>query len=295
MNREIERKFFFDSNQPLGKPTRSQALEQGYLPGTGEWEIRLRRSGTDHRYTMKTGTGLDRGEWEIRVSPEDFETLWSRTQGQRIVKVREKYTWKGHTVEVDRYAAGLEGLTVAEVEFSGLDAARSFTLPKAFGPELTYDPRFKNRALAGETSSVPRVMPTARAEGWSFGVLPFRKGPKGWEMVIVSTRRQDRWIFPKGQPEPGLTPEKVALAEAREEAGISGRPAGHPIVLPYVRETGTTNLLLFPVLVTGLADRWLELGQRDRKVVTLPEAGAHGDLIRWGAQWVQDFKGTVGS
>ena len=142
---------------------------------------------------------------------------------------------------------------------------------------MTYDPRFKNRALAGSA-------------GWAFGVLPFRKGPKEWEVVIVSTRRQDRWIFPKGQPEPGIAPGKVALAEAREEAGITGKLVGHPIVLPYVRETGTVNLLLFPLQVTALADRWLELGQRDRKVIPLSEASAHGELVRMGAQWVRDFK-----
>jgi len=290
MDREIERKFFFDPRKWTGAPVRTTPLEQGYLPGTGEWEIRLRRSGADHKYTMKTGTGLDRGEWEIKLSAADFDALWARTEGMRIVKVRERFTWKGHTVEADRYGGPLEGLSVAEVEFPGLAEARSFPLPRAFGPELTYDPRFKNRALA-DGVGVPLTL-HGTVSGWSYGVLPFRKSPQGWEIVIVSTRRQDRWIFPKGQPEPGLTPDKVALAEAREEAGITGKVVGHPIVLPYVRETGTTNLLLFPVQVTSLADRWLELGQRDRKVIPLAQAAAHGDLIRLGAQWVQDFKGT---
>ena len=293
MEREIERKFFFDYRKWTGTPLRSTPLEQGYLPGTGDWEIRLRRSGTEHKYTMKTGTGLDRGEWEIKLSATDFEALWARTAGMRIVKLRERFSWKGHTVEADRYAGSLEGLSVAEVEFPGLSEARRFLLPRAFGPELTYDPRFKNRALAGDVM-VPRSIPTGNngsSEGWSYGVLPFRKGPKGWEIVIVSTRRQDRWIFPKGQPEPGLTPDKVAMTEAREEAGISGKVVGHPIVLPFFRDTGTMNLLLYPVQVTSLADRYLELGQRDRKVIPLAEAAAHGELIRLGAQWVQDFKG----
>jgi len=290
MDREIERKFFFDPRQWSGTPVRSTPLEQGYLPGTGDWEIRLRRSGSEHRYTMKSGSGMDRGEWEIKVTSSDFESLWVRTLGLRLQKLRERYSWKGHTVEVDRYANALEGLWVAEVEFSGLSSARSFSVPRAFGPELTYDPRFKNRALAG-SSGVPLAIPGAGAEGWAFGVLPFRKGPKEWEIVIVSTRRQDRWIFPKGQPEPGIAPSKVALVEAREEAGITGKLAGHPIVVPYVRDTGTVNLLLFPVQVTGLADRWLELGQRDRKVIPLSQADAHGELVRIGAQWVQDFKG----
>jgi hypothetical protein len=82
--------------------------------------------------------------------------------------------------------------------------------------------------------------------------------------------------------------------EAKEEAGISGKVVGHPIVLPYIRETGTTNLLLFPVQVTALADRWLELGQRERQVIPLAKADAYGDVVRLGAQWIKDFMGTVG-
>jgi hypothetical protein len=86
-----------------------------------------------------------------------------------------------------------------------------------------------------------------------------------------------------------MTPAQVALTEAREEAGISGRVTGNPIVLPYVRETGTTNLLLFPVLVTRLTDRWLESGERDRQIVPIAESPHFGDLVRLGAQALGDF------
>jgi len=287
MDREIERKFFFDPGKWSETPVKSVPWEQGYLSGTGDWEIRLRRSGSEHRYTMKTGAGLDRGEWEVRITAPEFDALWSRTEGNRLVKLRERFPWKGLTVEVDRYAGDLDGLTVAEVEFPGLEEARHASLPRAFGPELTYDFRFKNRALAAG-QGVPR-WPSPQAD-WSYGVLPFRKTPRGWELVIVSTRRNDRWIFPKGQPEPGLTPEKVALLEAREEAGMTGKVVGHPIVVPYVRETATTNLLLFPLLVTSLADRWLEGNQRQRKAIPHEEAEAYGDLVTVGAQWLRDHR-----
>ena len=116
MDREIERKFFFDPRLWSGTPVRSTPLDQGYLSDTGAWEIRLRRSGNEHRYTMKTGDGLDRGEWEVKLAPSDFEALWTRTLGLRITKLREKYSWKGHTVEVDRYGADLEGLWVAGID-----------------------------------------------------------------------------------------------------------------------------------------------------------------------------------
>jgi 8-oxo-dGTP pyrophosphatase MutT (NUDIX family) len=240
---------------------------------------------------MKAGQGLSRGEWEVGLTPADADALWPQTEGLRIQKTRDRHVWKGLNVEVDRYQGTLQGLTVAEVEFPDARTARSFTVSKAFGPEVTYDPRFKNRALA-EGAQVPRSVPGRDSSGWAYGVVPYRRSPLGWEMLIVTTRRQDRWIFPKGQPETGLTAEKVALTEAREEAGAGGRITGHPIVLPYERDGTTTNLLLFPLLLTALADRWLELGERDRKMIPLEQASSHGDLVQRGAQWLSDFLKT---
>ena len=288
MNSEIERKFFFDASRWRGNPFRSEVLEQGYLAQTGAWEARLRRSGTELRYTLKSGSGLDRAEWEIPLAANDFDALWPQTLGHRVSKRRDRYRRKGLTVEVDRYDGALAGLTVAEVEFPTRAAAWSFTPPRGFGPELTYDPRFRNRALA-EGSGAPLAPPEQDPAGWSFGAVPYRRGPKGWEIVIITTRHQDRWIFPKGQPEPGLGYDRVALSEAREEAGVTCKVAGHPFVLPYARDAGTTNLLLYPVAVSELADRWLELGQRDRKIIRLEDAEAHGELIGLGARWLRDW------
>jgi CYTH domain-containing protein/8-oxo-dGTP pyrophosphatase MutT (NUDIX family) len=289
MGNEIERKFYGDAGR-LGKPLSTIKLEQGYLPETGSTEVRLRRAGTELFLTLKAGGGAQRYEWEVPLSPADFDALWSRTV-TRVSKVRQRFAWKGHTLEIDRYEGALDGLSTAEVEFSSLAEAKSFAVPKSFGPELTWDPRFKNRALA-EDGTVPRAV----GKGiWSYGVLPYRVSPRGIEIIAVTTRRHDRWIVPKGQPEPGRTAQQVALDEAREEAGITGRITGHPLVLPYPRETGTTNLLLFPLLVTKLADRWLESEQRERRAVTVAEAGAYGDVIRLGAQAISEIMGTVGS
>ena len=286
MHQEIERKFFFDP-RVWKNPVDSTPIEQGYLADTGSWEIRLRRTPGQVKYTMKSLGVLDRDEWEVPLSADDADQLWPRTEGLRLRKIRDRHLWKGLTVEVDRYQDNLEGLNVAEVEFSDLAAARKFPRPKGFGPELTYDPRFRNRALAAG-SGVPLVPPGKDTAGWSFGVIPYRKTPLGWQLVIVTTRRQDRWIFPKGQPEPGMTWEKVAQIEAREEAGAVGRVDGSAIVLPYARETGTTNLLLFPLLVTSLTDKWLEQGQRERKLIPLEQAERYGELVNLGAQYLRD-------
>ena len=283
MLREIERKFFFDPALWKQEPLGQTRLEQGYLTDTGGWEVRLRRSDAERRYTMKRGTGLNRAEWEIKLTAADFDALWSQTEGNRLSKFRQRFRYRNRTV-------ALEGLVVAEVEFDSDQAAQHFALPRAFGPELTYDPRFKNRSLASSAAEVPRLPSKNATGGWSFGAVPVVKRGSNWHLIVVSTRRRDRWIFPKGQPEAGLSPEKVALMEAKEEAGITGKVEGHPIVLPYRREANTTNLLLYPVAVTGLADQWLESPQRERKVVPLAEClqGTYGELVQRGAEWVRD-------
>jgi len=43
------------------------------------------------------------------------------------------------------------------------------------------------------------------------------------EFLLVQTRRKQRWIFPKGSAEPGLTHAQAAALEASEEAGVHGR------------------------------------------------------------------------
>lgn len=50
----------------------------------------------------------------------------------------------------------------------------------------------------------------------------FRIRSAGIEFLLVQTRKE-RWIFPKGSAEPGLTHAQAAALEAFEEAGVHGR------------------------------------------------------------------------
>jgi 8-oxo-dGTP pyrophosphatase MutT (NUDIX family) len=43
------------------------------------------------------------------------------------------------------------------------------------------------------------------------------------QFLLVQTRHKQRWIFPKGSAEPGLTHAQAAALEASEEAGVHGR------------------------------------------------------------------------
>jgi hypothetical protein len=70
-------------------------------------------------------------------------------EGRRLEKTRCLIPGSGDlTIELDVYAGGLSGLTVAEVEFGSEDAANAFQPPGWFGSEVTHVGRFKNQKLA---------------------------------------------------------------------------------------------------------------------------------------------------
>ena len=56
-----------------------------------------------------------------------------------------------------------------------------------------------------------------------FGALCWRKRADDVEVLLVTSRRRQRWILPKGWPLDNKTPAKAALAEAWEEGGVEGK------------------------------------------------------------------------
>jgi 8-oxo-dGTP pyrophosphatase MutT (NUDIX family) len=54
----------------------------------------------------------------------------------------------------------------------------------------------------------------------SAGGVAFRNDGGKVEIAIIQTSREGRWQLPKGIIDPGETPEKAAIREVREEAGI---------------------------------------------------------------------------
>jgi adenylate cyclase len=148
---EIERKFLVSAlPDDLGPGI---GILQGYLPLTGEdTELRVRRKGDHTVLTVKRGHGLDRGEQEVAISAEVFETLWPLTEGHRIEKTRYELPHGDATIELDEFGGALEGLLVAEVEFDSPQASERFDKAEWLGREVTDDPAYANRALADRGS-----------------------------------------------------------------------------------------------------------------------------------------------
>lgn len=149
---EIERKFLVPAvpDDALGEVSGVEIV-QGYLAaGEDGSEVRLRRGADELWLTAKRGAGLVRGEYEVRLSAEQFDALWPATEGRRLAKRRHTLPLGELQIELDVYSGSLTGLVVAEVEFRTEELARTFAPPPWFGRDVTEDKRFKNRRLAEE-------------------------------------------------------------------------------------------------------------------------------------------------
>jgi 8-oxo-dGTP pyrophosphatase MutT (NUDIX family) len=54
------------------------------------------------------------------------------------------------------------------------------------------------------------------------GAIPFRRGPEGLRVLLITSRDTGRWVIPKGHVETGQTAAIAAAVEAYEEAGLAG-------------------------------------------------------------------------
>lgn len=108
------------------------------------------------------------------------------------------------------------------------------------------------------------------------GALAYLPG-RPFRFVLVTSRRTQRWIFPKGGIEEGLNGPATAVREAWEEAGVLGPAEPLPVGRYRSRKIRPPNawqleVELFAVAVREVRDRWPEETQRLRRFVTVDEA-----------------------
>ncbi len=293
-----ERTFLWNGALPADKFCWSEEL--AFLPNTGLWALHLlKQYSPEAALELRLQQAMSLERTKISLDHEASRELWEQAP-HRILRqaapLEKEAPWaKKLSGELFFYDGPLAGLQTAVVRFASREKARQFCPPRHFGYELTFDPRFSEQALAQAQPSLPL---SAGAEvTWTFGALPFRQKGSQTELIIISTRGSEttrgsaRWIFPKGQPEKGLTPAQVAVMEGHEEAGIHGTLVGHPLLLPFQRDSGTDNLVLFPLRVKKWDTTWREAGQRERVSILLTEVDpqVHGDLIVRGAQALSDL------
>jgi CYTH domain-containing protein len=259
---EIERKFLVKS-LPVGMRAGKQ-IQQGYLAHDEHMEVRIRRYGDTCFLTVKEGSGLTRHETEIEISPQQFHALWPSTAGRRLEKVRSLVDHGAYQVEVDRYLGDLEPLLVAEVEFSSLEESEGFEKPVYLGQEVTGEEAYKNLSLA------IHGLPDGPALEYQIGALPFLFRGGRLHLVIVMNSAQSRWIIPKGQPEPDMPRQDVAVMEAMEEAGVIGSCV--PGLRSAYHRKGEKTLYIYPLKVTTVLKKWPEMEWRKRAVLPVNKA-----------------------
>lgn len=105
-------------------------------------------------------------------------------------------------------------------------------------------------------------------------VIPYRQGPSGLEVLLITSRKQRHWIIPKGIVEQDLDAAESAAKEAFEEAGIAGRVLPDPIgSYAYEKWGGTCRVEVYAMRVDEVLESWPE-AFRTRQWVSLAVAAA---------------------
>lgn len=273
---ERERKFLVGMVPPLTALPRPSLIRQGYIAAENQREARIRSADGACTLTVKTGNGLERREYEIGISRKQFIDLWPSTEGLRIQKMRYRVSLGKHVAELDQYSGILEGLRLVEVKFDTLQDARDFSPPYWFGPEVTGNPSFSNAQLASLTqeSAAEALGPLIGTPSVAYGAIPLALVKGVIRVVLISTKSESRWLFPKGQPESDREPRNVAAAEALEEAGVEGALGNKEILTPYWQDHRCTIIHYWPMKVKLVKAKWQESTLRKRMICSVEKAKA---------------------
>lgn len=131
-------------------------------------------------------------------------------------------------------------------------------------------PRIKQRPV--------RLTDGKRGVRTQFAALCWRLHKDDVQILLVTSRRQRRWIIPKGWPVDDSTPVEAAQEEAWEEGGVIGK--ARPTCLGIYSYTkvirGEDDLpcivAVFPVKVKKVRREWPEMDERRRKWVSRRKA-----------------------
>jgi adenylate cyclase len=146
---EIERKYIIKSIPSDITMQNGKKILQGYLSKPEDSEsVRLRKKGSNYYKTWKSKGNILRREKEVEISEKEFIAEWDNVIGNKIEKIRYEIPYKSHIIELDKFDGDLDGLILAEVEFSSLHESNLFIPPSWFGAEVTSNSEFKNSNLA---------------------------------------------------------------------------------------------------------------------------------------------------
>lgn len=144
---EIERKFLVVGEYKSLAASYSRII-QGYICSEKGRTVRIRLRDGRGFLTIKGPSldgGLSRYEFEKEISREEALCLLKLCEKGLIDKNRWLVPVGNHTFEVDEFFGQNEGLTIAEVELSGVE--EDFPRPAFLGEEVTGERKYYNSSL----------------------------------------------------------------------------------------------------------------------------------------------------
>ena len=92
---------------------------------------------------------------------------------------------------------------------------------------------------------------------------------RGDLVCLITSRRGERWVIPKGHVEPGQTPPECASVEAYEEAGLVGTPDPEPMGwYNYAKNGRVYRVAVYAMREFEELTDWPESWERVREWVT---------------------------
>lgn len=145
---EIERKFLLNTIPTDLYDYPCHTIEQGYLCTNPV--VRIRKEDDTYYLTYKGKGKMAREEYNLPLTAESYAHLCEKIDGRLITKVRYLVPiHDGLTAEVDVFSSPQQGLHLAEVEFTSIEAANAFVPPEWFGEDVTEDGRYHNSFMSG--------------------------------------------------------------------------------------------------------------------------------------------------
>ena len=111
------------------------------------------------------------------------------------------------------------------------------------------------------------------------GAIPYSLINGEVHVLLVTSRGSGRWLIPKGNVDPGLTPAEAAVKETYEEAGIRGKittdiPLGFFTAFKTLKtgEEKPITVEVYALLVDRQLKRWPEARQREARWMSAIDA-----------------------
>lgn len=97
------------------------------------------------------------------------------------------------------------------------------------------------------------------------GVIPYRIRNGKIQVLLISSRKSQKWVIPKGGICKGMTPPDSAAKEAWEEAGVIGTVNTEKVGAYQYRKRGNVyRVNLFCLPVEKVLEDWPEAQERQR-------------------------------